>query len=637
MAKIYIESNVLEYNNIKNIFGYNAVITGENSNTFYNKEFRYSSDNILWSDYKELTNKNLTKVPIYNNKVYIQYRFTKIGTDELSVESISLDVDFVKDEGGIPNCYWETYKSANRYTPQIIFADNGTNQNLFNPYAVGNSYVFYNQLSTLVSNMFGFCVLYFKTEPNAKSRDVVLKEYSIEHVVDKQNIKILVPDNQLPSKEIQFTTMMMDYPQQFEIHIVKTEFWKIFGQDSYPSPHDYLYMQQYMNRMYMVDSVSEPDDFGYQGTYWRVSLVPYQEMSSLDYDNENLLEDTESIIFSAEGKFKDEIEDEYADIRKDNQYNDTGDWLEGQDGLRRLLNPNMRIVEEKIYNDWTIVARQYYDLSYTVVKKDIANEYSYTTGFSNNDERMISFIFKPKNTTKNVSKPILIDKIQEIKGGIRMKLKSWSNLIEVGNYVKVSRTSDFNGLSKITKVNKGLLTIDIDAKFTEKTKLLSCAKLVVYETNEILNIRNDEKTMFEFTQMDNELIINLNGHQKNYSFEGLKKFEDKWYVMLLGMYRGLSNIWLYELDGSQKFENQHSKMKFIGKASNDLGEFDFGKTCYYDIMGCNVQLTNFRLWSKLCEEDTIELILSQYIVDDTHNTLIVDNAQNELLLNNKWS
>ena len=143
--------------------------------------------------------------------------------------------------------------------------------------------------------------------------------------------------------------------------------------------------------------------------------------------------------------------------------------------------------------------------------------------------------------------------------------------------------------------------------------------------------------MFEFTQMDNELIINLNGHQKNYSFEGLKKFEDKWYVMLLGMYRGLSNIWLYELDGSQKFENQHSKMKFIGKASNDLGEFDFGKTCYYDIMGCNVQLTNFRLWSKLCEEDTIELILSQYIVDDTHNTLIVDNAQNELLLNNKWS
>jgi hypothetical protein len=31
------------------------------------------------------------------------------------------------------------------------------------------------------------------------------------------------------------------------------------------------------------------------------------------------------------------------------------------------------------------------------------------------------------------------------------------------------------------------------------------------------------------------------------------------------------------------------------------------------------------------------LILSQYVVDDSHNTLIVDNAQQELLLHYKWS
>ena len=76
-------------------------------------------------------------------------------------------------------------------------------------------------MSRLVSNMFGFCVLYFKTEANATSRDVVLKEYSIEKVIDKQNVKILVPDNQLPTRELQFNTMMIDYPVQFEIHIVK--------------------------------------------------------------------------------------------------------------------------------------------------------------------------------------------------------------------------------------------------------------------------------------------------------------------------------------------------------------------------------------------------------------------------------
>jgi hypothetical protein len=43
------------------------------------------------------------------------------------------------------------------------------------------------------------------------------------------------------------------------------------------------------------------------------------------------------------------------------------------------------------------------------------------------------------------------------------------------------------------------------------------------------------------------------------------------------------------------------------------------------------------LWDKICEQELHDLILSQYVVDDSHNTLIVDNAQQELLLHYKWS
>ena len=128
-----------------------------------------------------------------------------------------------------------------------------------------------------------------------------LKKYSIEHVIDKQNVKLLIPDNQLPTKELQFNSMMIDYPVQFEVHIVKSEFQKVFGTNSHPDPHDYLYFQTYMNKMYMVDSVSEPDDFGYTCSYWRVSLVPYQELSSVKFEDEDLQNDTETLIFSAEG------------------------------------------------------------------------------------------------------------------------------------------------------------------------------------------------------------------------------------------------------------------------------------------------------------------------------------------------
>jgi hypothetical protein len=635
MAKKYIESNIITYTDIKNIFGYTCEIKGETELCYYKKEFRYSTDNILWSDYRELSNKNLSNVVTSGGNLYIQYRFTQVGEGKLSVESISLDFDSSSQEKSIPDCYW-TLVNNNRYsTPSLVYSQSSSN--LFNPYSIGSGYSFYSQMSTLVSNMFGLCVLYFKTEPNSRSRDVVLKEYSIEHVIDKQNIKILVPDNQLPSRELQFNTMMIDYPVQFEIHIVKSEFQKVFGTDSHPDPHDYLYFQTYMNKMYMVDAVSDPDDFGYTGTYWRVSLVPYQEMSSVKFGDDDLQEDTETLIFSAEGKFKDEMDEEIANNRKDSQLNPMGDWLEGQDRLRRYLEPNVRIRDEKIYNDWTIIADSYYDLS-TVEPNQKAVEYKYTTGFSSTDERMISFIFKPNNTSSNVSDNIMISNISKGDvGGVKITVKGWNGLLKVGNYVNLFRVNDFNGFKKIISVNKSDKTIEVEGTITSKTRMLSCAKLIGYDVNTMFNITDDTNSMFSLTQIYNKILLNLNGQYYDYEFDGFSGFENKWYILMMGLKGGMSNIWLYEIKGSEETENVHTSLSLIGRTSNDLGNFDLGETCCYDLMTCNMKLTNFRLWSKLCEEEKHNLILSQLIVDDNHNTLIIDNAQSEILLNNKYS
>ena len=100
-------SNILEYNNIKHILGFTANVSGENNNVYYDKEFRYSSDGILWSDYKQLTNDNLSNVNIYDGKIYLQYRFTQIGTGNLSINNISLDVDYTnREDSVIPECFW---------------------------------------------------------------------------------------------------------------------------------------------------------------------------------------------------------------------------------------------------------------------------------------------------------------------------------------------------------------------------------------------------------------------------------------------------------------------------------------------------------------------------------------------------
>ena len=620
-------SNILEYNNIKQILGFTTNISGETNNVYFDKEFRYSSDGILWSDYKQLTNDNLSNITVYNGKIYLQYRFTQVGQGNLSINNISLNVNYIDTTNSIiPECFWNNNVDN---SSKIVF-NTGSN-NIFNPYALGQGVQMYNQMSALISNMFGFCVLYFKTEANARTRDVVLKEYSIEKVIAKDNIKILIPDNQLPTRELQFNSMMLDMPVQFEVHVVKSEFQKVFGKDSHPDPHDYLYLSNYVNKMYMIDSVSDPDDFGYAASYWRVSLVPYQEFSSVQFEDNSLLEETESLIFSAEGKFADEVEDEFADIRKDNQLNDMGDFGEGQDFLRECLEPNLRINTEKIYNKWTVVSKQHYNLSSIEHGRNVV-KYRYNDSFSNNDERMITFWFRPKNVDKSVSENILLTEISESDNGIKVKVQKWNSLFQVGNYVKLTRTGSANGYRKIVQVNKNNHYIVVEGKYDVRARVMNCAKLVAYGVNTPVYIGD----RFSIEQNYNSISLNIVDKHYEFTFNNFEKFENRWYAVVIGLNKGIANVWLYDLDGSNKKENMKSELKAISCSSKEVGKFDvFGDEC--GLLSCDLDFTNFRLWNKICEQELHDLILSQYVVDDSRNTLIVDNAQQELLLHYKWS
>ena len=74
----------------------------------------------------------------------------------------------------------------------------------------------------------------------------------------------------------------------------------------------------------------------------------------------------------------------------------------------------------------------------------------------------------------------------------------------------------------------------------------------------------------------------------------------------------------------------------ISLSSKEIDKFNIsGGEC--GLLSCGLDFTNFRLWDKICEQELHDLILSQYVVDDSHNTLIVDNAQQELLLHYKWN
>jgi hypothetical protein len=48
-----------------------------------------------------------------------------------------------------------------------------------------------------------------------------------------------------------------------------------------------------------------------------------------------------------------------------------------------------------------------------------------------------------------------------------------------------------------------------------------------------------------------------------------------------------------------------------------------------------MDITNIRIWKKPIEEELQDLVLSQYVVKDTHLTLLLDNASPQLLLPNE--
>jgi len=360
--------------------------------------YRYSYDKILWSDYRPCE-KVSDDTFMKDRDVWMEIKIELLNKNAVYVyESAEIDTESYQEcnKLRLPQCMIQSLHAGDGSScngqSQIVYNCACGSSNTYDPYSIMNkSRQIYNQLSSLVSNMFGFCVDYFKTEASKRSKDFILHEYSLENVVARDNVKILIPDNQLPTREIQFNPLMLDYPVNFEVHIVKAEFQNVFGADAHPEVHDYLYMKDYMNRMYEVDSVQEADDFGYTSSYWRVSLKVYEQRSAVKYSEQSLLDDTQELIFSASDKFKEDVEKEINDIRKDNQLNDLTLYAGGGDWLREYINDNVSYTKNKLYNRSHAMSVYQYDMSSLV--DNIAVTYRTKVDYSFDNEHMISFLF----------------------------------------------------------------------------------------------------------------------------------------------------------------------------------------------------------------------------------------------------
>ena len=529
------------------------------------KEFRFSNDKILWSDYHELKTDNdgiqrSLQQSFFNpdKPLYFELKLTQINENEQIDLNSDIDFRYVSsdesEEVKLNKCELDKLKSQMGSpcceTPKIVFNNCGCGGNLFDPYSIlNNSVDIYKQMSALVSNMFGISVQYFKVEPDARTADYILLEYSLSHVVDKQCMKVLIPNNQLPTKEIKFNPIMMDYQVNFEVNIVKSEFQSVFGEDAKPKVHDYMYMESYVNKMYEVNSVSDADDFAYASSYWRVGLKIYEIHSSTSYDKHpDLLKETEEIIFCSEDKFRVELSNNTADVRNQKQLNDITTIPTGEDNLRSYIANELVINELDIYNRYVTIARFNYDLS-SVNKNKKAINYKSTVNFGNTSPKMISFWFKLNSDANN-------------------------SFMRIGDKFEI-----------------GVLQDRINVKINNS----SFDYFGTFRTNDGIK------------------------HKREFN-------KDTWYGVIFAMNESFSNTWVYELKKENIEENNYLEPYF--EMSNELPTLDI-KSGNIELLGSNILVTNIRIWKEIVKKDNHNILLSQYLVKESHLCDLIDNAQKE--------
>jgi hypothetical protein len=297
-----------------------------------------------------------------------------------------------------------------------------TDENIFKPYELNKSDNLYRQLVEISTDIFGWPVRYYRTEPDERTKDVIFMEYSLFNVVAQGDVKVSVPDNEMPTQQINYDIFGMGF-EDFEIHIADYQFEKTFGPFKRPRVKDYLYFPK-LNRMYEVKSVSLADEFNVNHTYWKVMLAKYQDRSSV-IKSPTAEAELQDLVVGMDDIFGAEIQDENKKVTKPQQLQGVSHIWE--DGVRTGANALVKINDYDLKNRWTIVSKHHYDLS--VVPMD-QSAVEYIQPAKQTQDENLAFTFWVQPTFDNLD-PTKYTLIQGEQFGVGLTARLSSSKLEL--------------------------------------------------------------------------------------------------------------------------------------------------------------------------------------------------------------
>lgn len=395
---------------VTSIMLYEDVVTGGAPGAMLKRSFRYTYDGSewsLWTDFDESNPAAITEIEFDPKKpLLLQFKFTgaqdetsspplQLG-DEIdppfTISNITIGLAITTETGTTPDPY-QGYTPPSACSDEfcqvpIIRKENFT----FNPYAVNNAICLYKELSGMTNELFGHEVVYYRVNPQKRSADVFLKEWTIFNVEQHKCVKILVPNNEFPDSKPQYNTFGVDFELPFEIHIDKGYWDSNFGIGSMPQELDVVYFPL-LNRVYEVQSTYVYRDFMQQPLYFKALLVKYQQRAAVLMPD-NIAKDLDDLTLTTDELFAEANEKEVERTTKPQQFITI---TTSEDPTRSSLNSEIRVVPEQLYSNWVLVSEYYYDFDslYKKVGGMDAVIYRANAFMGAKDNRSFAFWFKP--------------------------------------------------------------------------------------------------------------------------------------------------------------------------------------------------------------------------------------------------
>lgn len=410
------------------------VTSGENNNRKLEIEFRVSQDNFRTSTPWEKLNTENVKTLMSQHKIspirffWIEYKIYRSGTDLDGTVSLH-DINLIGEIQNVSNDYLKTnlvgireccqnqnrtylarymgegipgfvkddnvYINENFGEEEEELPENLANplsndiiKNLWNPYNLNKAVDLYNSLSNSTNEMFGWKVSYFLTAPDKKGIDHSFHEYQLKNVIDENEMKITVDQNQFPDNQIMFNQFDLSLFESFEVHIMKDQFKRMFGVTKRPSKDDFLWFCD-LNRMYQVEHSQPYRDFNNSAVFYKVILKKYNQKASVQGADETIQSRIEQLTKNStiDELFGLEVADDKKRVTKKVQHTPLS-----KDKVRYSFSAN--ITRELIQNSSLIINKYFYDLS-SIQMGDIAIRYSKVDDVLNKGEnRSFSFWFR---------------------------------------------------------------------------------------------------------------------------------------------------------------------------------------------------------------------------------------------------